>query len=99
MTVRISDRAGDRRLQERNAVERRPEDLAGVRAQVSAQDLLVNGAEVDRVLEVASGVEAGQTRRLAIEAALDRVTDQEQRRSRAVVGTATCVLLGSPTEL
>src|SRR5258708_36019833 len=80
MAVRISDRAGNRRLQKRDAVERSAEDLARVGAQVTAQDLLADGAAVDRVFEVACGVEAGHACRVSVEAALHRITDQKQRR-------------------
>src|ERR1700681_82752 len=98
MTLRISDRAGDRCLQKWNAFERGPEDLARVGAQVTAEDLLVNGAKIHRVLEVASGIEARQARLFSVEAAFDRVADQQQRRRGSMVGASAGVLLGSAAE-
>src|SRR5450759_5982580 len=92
-TVLMSDRGGGRGVQERDAIERSPEDLARVGPQVTAQNFLVHGAEVDRELEVAGRIEAGQDRRLAVKTALDRVADQEQRRGRPMV----CLLYTSPS--
>src|SRR4029077_6965784 len=99
MALRISDRAGDRRLQKWNAVERGPEDLARVGAQVTAEDLLVNGAEIDRVLEVACGIEARQARLCSVQAAFDRVAGQQQGRGPSRASASAGVLLGSPAEL
>ena len=43
----------DRSLEERDLVEGRAKDLVRIRAEVAAQDLLINGSEVDGELEVA----------------------------------------------
>src|SRR5216683_951909 len=43
----------DRSLEERDLVEGRAKDLIRIRAEVAAQDLLINGSEVDGELEVA----------------------------------------------
>lgn len=63
--ARMSDRC-DRRLKEGHSVERGAEDLAGIGAEMAAQDLLVNGAEIDRVLEVAGRIESGEAWRRTI---------------------------------
>src|SRR5207302_3397396 len=86
-------------LDEGNALEARAQHLLRVGAQVRGEDLLVNGAEVDVVLEVAGGVELGQLGRGAVEPALDRGAEQQQRRGSAVVGSAGGVLLGPAAEL
>src|SRR5207237_7956484 len=93
----LSDR--DRRLEEGNLVKRRNQDLVRVGAEVPAQYLLVHGPEVDRVLQVASAVECRQTRLVAVKPTVDRVTDQQKRRSRAVVGPAAGVLFRPASEL
>ncbi len=60
--ARTSDRC-DRGLKEGNTVERRAQDLARIGTEMTAQDLLVNGAEIDRVLEVAGRIEGGEAGR------------------------------------
>src|SRR5260221_12495632 len=82
----------DRSLEERDLVEGRAQDLVRIRAEVAAQDLLVNGSEVDGEPEVARGIQAGEAGLRAVQPALHRVSDQEQGRGRAVVGAAARVL-------
>src|SRR5436309_3969857 len=89
----------DRRLQELHAVEGAPKDRRRVGAQMAAQDLLVHGAKVDRVLEIAGVVQGRQARLGPKQAALDGVADQKQRRRRAVIGAAARVLLRPAPEL
>src|SRR5207237_9113010 len=69
---------GDRRLEEGNPVERRAEDLSGIGAEVSAQNLLFHGPKVDGVLEVARVVETREAGLVAVETAMHRVADQHQ---------------------
>src|SRR5207245_9659372 len=66
---------------------------------MATKDLLIDRAEVDRELEVPGGIEAREARLRAVQPALHRVADQQQRGGRAVVGAAARVLLGSPPEL
>src|SRR2546428_2385866 len=89
----------DRRFQEWDPIERRAEDLVRVRSEVSAQDLLVHRAKVDRELEVAGRVEAGQARLGAVEPALDLVADEQQRSRGPMVPPAACGLLRAPAVL
>src|SRR3981189_2625641 len=70
ITERISD--GDRCPEEID-----PTDRAG--PEVTAEDLLINRAEVDRELEVAGRVQVGEARLGSIQPALDGVADQQQR--------------------
>src|SRR2546427_2885826 len=95
--IRTSD--SDRRLQERNAIEGRTQDLGRIGAKMSAENFLIHRTEVDRVLQVAGVVQRGQARLLAVQSALHRVADQEQRRGRAMVGATACVFLRPPAEL
>ena len=64
-----------------------------------AEDLLVHRTEIDGVLQVASVVEAGQARLLPVQATGDRISDQEQRRGRSMVGAAAGVFLRPAAEL
>src|ERR1700693_3269810 len=74
--ARISDRR-DRRLKEGHLVERGAEDLARIGAEMAAQDLLINRAEIHRIFEVAGPIESREAGRRTVEAALDRVADQQ----------------------
>src|SRR5438309_8673460 len=94
---RISHR--DRGPQEIDPIEGSAEDVVRVRSEVTTDDLLVDRAEIDRVPEVAGGVEVGQARLCAALPALHRVADQQRRRCRAVVGAAAGVLFRTPREL
>src|SRR5215472_12386232 len=53
-------------LEKRHPIEGLTKDLSGVGAQVGVQDLLVDGPEVDGVLEVARAVQVAEARRLAV---------------------------------
>src|SRR5579859_5095770 len=96
-TARMSH--GDRGFEEGDLLVGRTQDLRGVRTEVTTEDLLIHGPEVHRVLKVPRRVEAGQAGLGAVEAALDRVADQKQRRRGAMVGATARVFLGSPPEL
>lgn len=60
--ARMSDHC-DRSLEEGHAVELGAQDLARIGAEMAAQDLLVNGAEIDCVLEVPGRIESGEAGR------------------------------------
>src|SRR5882672_9960113 len=97
--ARMSDGRRDRGFEEWHAVKGRAQDLARARAQVASQDLLVDGAEVDRVLEVARAVEGCEAGGLTVKATLHRVADQEQGRRCPVIGASARVFLRAPAEL
>src|SRR3989442_3694103 len=81
-----------RRPQEGNRVEAGAEDLGRIRTQMAGEDLLVDGAEVHCVLEVACGIEVGETGLSAIESAPDRVADEQERRGGSMVCASASVL-------
>src|SRR5262249_12444581 len=93
-----SERPG-RVLDETELVEGGTQDLLWVGSEVAAKDLLVDRADADLVLQVAGRVQVRQAGRLAVHAALEGTSDQDERRGRAVVGAAAGVLLGPPSEL
>src|SRR5207244_12431799 len=92
-------RSSGRALHEGNAIEALTKDFLRVDAEMRRQDLLIDGAEVDRVREVAELVELREVRRLSVEAALHAVADEEDRRGGPVVGPAARVLFWASTEL
>src|SRR5437762_3272143 len=87
------------RFHERHALKTLAEDLLRVDAEVRGENLLIHRPEVDRVREVSELVELREVGRLAVETALDAVADEEDRRGRAMVGSAARVLLGTAAEL
>src|SRR2546423_5074820 len=66
---------------------------------MTGEDFLIDGPEVDGVLQVASVVQRGQAWLRAEQSALHRVADEQQWSRGAVVGAAACVLLRPPAEL
>src|SRR5690242_17683886 len=88
-----------RRLQDVELVVRRVEDFLRVDLEVAVEDLLVHGAEVDRVAHVPAGVELREAGLVAVDAALHRIADEEHRRGGAVVGAGARVLARTASEL
>src|ERR1700693_4645700 len=99
MEARTRSDRRNRSSQERHLVKSGAQDLARIRAEMAAQDLLVHRAEVDRVPEIAGVVETGEAGRLAVESALHGIADEQQRSSRPMVGTAARIFFGAPPEL
>src|SRR6185503_6829277 len=60
--------------QDRELVEALVEDFLRVDLEVPFEDLLIDGAEVDVVCEVATGVELGKARRGAVEPEIGRAS-------------------------
>src|SRR6266850_5887996 len=81
-----------------DALEALADDLACVDLHVRLKYLLIDGAEVDAVLEVAVAAD-GEARGFAVHAALDRVADEEHRCGGAVVGAGAARLLRAAAEL
>src|SRR5438045_9692149 len=98
----FSDQAGtsgSRDTHEWDGVEARSEDILAVEPEVTAEDLLVDRPEIHVEADVLRRIELSEVRPLPVEAALDRVPDEEHRRCGPVVGAAARVLDRAAAEL
>src|SRR5207302_3119784 len=85
--------------QEVHRIEARTEDSLRVRSEVATEDLLIDRAKVDRVLEVAGAVQRRQARLVTVQAAPGRVTDEQEWSGGSMVGAAAGVLFRPSPEL